>query len=228
LSQTCAKLEKLSELARRGRSLFDDRQWEIDELTQIIQQDIHGMNQQIGALQAMRAEHSGTHRAQDASHSKSVVVGLQSRLAGASQTFKRLLESRTQALRAQKSRRDQFSTTTIVPSSMPPSASSGYRKRGSLGLNFAVCVAVGSVLLADDLAAQHGAVAVDMSVVERSRQQQQMLLMDEQQSYAQARADTMLNIESNISELGQIFKQLANLVAEQGETIQRYVKKPDF
>jgi t-SNARE complex subunit (syntaxin) len=31
----------------------------------------------------------------------------------------------------------------------------------------------------------------------------------------------MLNIESNISELGQIFRQLANLVAEQGETIQR-------
>ena len=48
--------------------------------------------------------------------------------------------------------------------------------------------------------------------------------MDEQQSYAQARADTMLNIESNINELGQIFKQLANLVAEQGETIQRYVE----
>jgi hypothetical protein len=37
LSQTCAKLEKLAELARK-RSLFDDRQSEVEELTMIVKQ----------------------------------------------------------------------------------------------------------------------------------------------------------------------------------------------
>ena len=51
---------------------------------------------------------------------------------------------------------------------------------------------------------------------------QQLLLMDSANAYADQRASAMESIESSISELGQIFKQLATLVAEQGETIQRW------
>lgn len=40
-------------------------------------------------------------------------------------------------------------------------------------------------------------------------------------SYIQTRADTMQNIESTIVELGSIFQQLAHMVKEQEETIQR-------
>lgn len=40
-------------------------------------------------------------------------------------------------------------------------------------------------------------------------------------SYIQSRADTMQNIESTIVELGSIFQQLAHMVKEQEETIQR-------
>lgn len=43
-----------------------------------------------------------------------------------------------------------------------------------------------------------------------------------QDSYIQSRADTMQNIESTIVELGSIFQQLAHMVKEQEETIQRY------
>lgn len=43
-----------------------------------------------------------------------------------------------------------------------------------------------------------------------------------QDSYIQSRADTMQNIESTIVELGSIFQQLAHMVKEQEETIQRW------
>lgn len=41
-------------------------------------------------------------------------------------------------------------------------------------------------------------------------------------SYIQSRADTMQNIESTVVELGSIFQQLAHMVKEQEETIQRW------
>lgn len=46
-------------------------------------------------------------------------------------------------------------------------------------------------------------------------------LFFQQDSYIQSRADTMQNIESTIVELGSIFQQLAHMVKEQEETVQR-------
>nr|XP_047912398.1 syntaxin-5 [Anser cygnoides] len=62
-----------------------------------------------------------------------------------------------------------------------------------------------------------GDVAIEMD----ARTSQQLQLIDEQDSYIQSRADTMQNIESTIVELGSIFQQLAHMVKEQEETIQR-------
>ena len=42
-----------------------------------------------------------------------------------------------------------------------------------------------------------------------------------QDDYIQSRAETMQNIESTIVELGQIFTQLAHMVKEQEEAVQR-------
>ena len=44
-----------------------------------------------------------------------------------------------------------------------------------------------------------------------------------QDSYIQSRADTMQNIEQTIVELGGIFQQLATMVKEQEEMVQRFV-----
>lgn len=49
----------------------------------------------------------------------------------------------------------------------------------------------------------------------------QCFLLALQDAYIQSRADTMQNIESTIVELGSIFQQLAHMVKEQEETIQR-------
>lgn len=44
---------------------------------------------------------------------------------------------------------------------------------------------------------------------------------DTQDNYIQSRSTAIESIESTIAELGQIFSQLANMVAEQRETVQR-------
>jgi hypothetical protein len=116
-----------------------------------------------------------------------------------------------------------FSQSKPIPSGLPPSASSG-RSMYIYICNYLINqISVGSVLLHDDAVASGSSVAVDMDHIERNRVQQQISLIDEQDTYLQARNSTMESIESSIAELGSIFRQLANLVAEQGETITRFV-----
>uniref|UniRef100_A0A914ZPI4 t-SNARE coiled-coil homology domain-containing protein n=3 Tax=Parascaris univalens TaxID=6257 RepID=A0A914ZPI4_PARUN len=205
LSRTCAKMEKLTELAKR-RSLFDDRIVEVEELSQMIKQDITGLNKQIAALQVFsKGNGVGASKEQGRGHSQLVVVGLQSKLASVSKDFQNVLQLRTENLKQQKWRREKFSQCQPVPSTLPPSVSNGN---------------LGSVLLQDDVNAS-SSVAVDMDHLEKHRMQQQISLIDEQDAYVQARSSAMENIESSISELGQIFRQLASLVSEQGEMITR-------
>jgi syntaxin 5 len=52
---------------------------------------------------------------------------------------------------------------------------------------------------------------------------QQMQLANPDQSYLNSRSDAIQNIEATIAELGGIFQQLARMVSEQGETVQRYM-----
>lgn len=51
--------------------------------------------------------------------------------------------------------------------------------------------------------------------------QMQTLMYDETDNYLQSRAETMQNIESTIVELGGIFQQLAHMVKEQEELVER-------
>lgn len=76
LSNTFAKLEKLTILAKR-KSLFDDKAVEIEELTYIIKQDINSLNKQIAQLQDFvraKGSQSGRHLQ---THSNTIVVSLQ-------------------------------------------------------------------------------------------------------------------------------------------------------
>lgn len=111
-----------------------------------------------------------------------------------------------QNLKQAKSRRDQYSGGG-APSSLPPAAMSGPHHQGS-------------VLLADEQC------AIDMSDTALQQQQQQktmMLYEDQSEQFIQSRADTMQNIESTIVELGGIFQQLAHMVQEQEEMVERLV-----
>lgn len=76
------------------------------------------------------------------------------------------------------------------------------------------------------LGSKDGFLALDMISGQGAMQmQEQQLLLQEQDQqqagYMQQRSTAIESIESTISELGQIFGQLAQMVAQQGETVQR-------
>ena len=74
----------------------------------------------------------------------------------------------------------------------------------------------------DFLALDMGASGSNPGAAGSGDQYLQMQLMDTQQTnYMQQRSTAIESIESTISELGQIFSQLAHMVAEQRETVQR-------
>uniref|UniRef100_A0A8C7X0I7 Syntaxin-5 n=1 Tax=Oryzias sinensis TaxID=183150 RepID=A0A8C7X0I7_9TELE len=198
LSNTFAKLEKLTILAKR-KSLFDDKAVEIEELTYIIKQDINSLNKQIAQLQDLVRSRGAPGGRHIQSHSNTIVVSLQSKLASMSNDFKSVLEVRTENLKQQRSRREQFSQPPVSTSPM-------------MANNFK-----SSVLMQDE-SRSLGDVAINMDSQSNPLQLQ---LIDEQDSYIQSRADTMQNIESTIVELGSIFQQLAHMVKEQEETVQR-------
>ena len=58
-----------------------------------------------------------------------------------------------------------------------------------------------------------------------TQQQQQEMMVMEQDRYIDNRSTAIESIESTIAELGGIFQQLATMVAEQRETVQRYYKR---
>ncbi|KAH8413395.1 hypothetical protein KR009_010551 [Drosophila setifemur] len=205
IASTYAKLEKLTMLAKK-KSLFDDRPQEIQELTYIIKGDLNALNQQIARLQEIskdqRRHTSGKHLV---SHSSNMVLALQSKLASMSTDFKQILEVRTENLKQQKTRRDQFSQGPgpLAAHTVSPSTA----KQGSL-------------LLSEE----NQAVSIDMGSSDTTpllSTQTQMAIYDESDSYVQQRAETMQNIESTIVELGGIFQQLAHMVKEQEEIVER-------
>lgn len=192
-------------LVAKRKSLFDDRAAEIQELTYIIKGDLNSLNQQIAQLQDVskrqRHSNSGKHLQ---SHSSSVVLALQSKLASMSTDFKQILEVRTENLKHQKNRRDQFSQG-MVNSTMPPSVvnhnqnSVLLQEQDSVSINF------------DNTA----------MMLPGQQSQQSLLMQDHTENYLQSRAETMQNIESTIVELGGIFTQLATMVKEQEEMVER-------
>uniref|UniRef100_A0A674AFZ3 t-SNARE coiled-coil homology domain-containing protein n=1 Tax=Salmo trutta TaxID=8032 RepID=A0A674AFZ3_SALTR len=99
LSNTFSKLEKLTILAKR-KSLFDDKAVEVEELTYIVKQDINSLNKQIAQLQGLvrsRQSQNGKHLQ---THSNTIIVSLQSKLASMSNDFKSMLEVRTEVRHA--------------------------------------------------------------------------------------------------------------------------------
>eukprot|EP00731_Ephydatia_muelleri_P027738 Em0019g611a len=203
---TYAKLEKLTELAKmRSGSSFGDPASHIQELTQVIKQDIGKLNSDIGGLQQRMREQTYSENKHSRTHSSTVVVSLQSQLADMSKDFKSVLEHRTESLKQQKQRREQFSATPTMAPMVTTLSPFGGKEEGS------VLLSGGSMNGTSD-------VSIDMDSVQK---QSQLQLIDQQDGYIQERADAMQNIHSTIVELGTIFRQLAEMVKEQEEQVMR-------
>ncbi|TEB38923.1 t-SNARE [Coprinellus micaceus] len=229
ISSTTLKLNKLGQLAKR-KTLFDDRPVEISELTFIVKQDIASINKQIAQLQAHAKQQEAKNASTSAEgklleeHNKNIIMMLQSKLAETSMTFKDVLEVRTQNMKESKSRTEQFMYTASSAANHPPSM----LYRGTPDP-----MGDGSPTKAFDpkgksRASQNGDVlALDLDAAEEGVGSSnggafmQMQLVEQQDSYIQQRSTAIESIESTIAELGQIFQQLAHMVAEQGERVQR-------
>ncbi|PSN60734.1 t-SNARE [Corynespora cassiicola Philippines] len=228
IAGTMAKLERLSQLARR-KTLFDDRPVEIDELTFVIKQDMAQLSGQIQALQSLTAKQHPRAKPgadQEGEHNHQVVVMLKDKLQNVGGSFKDVLEVRTKNMQATRSRTEQFLSTTAAHSQggLDPGRTDSplYQtpQRGrSPGGGFKNTSAAQQDLLSLD---PSGSSALTRGGGPQS--DAQLLLMEEaqpQNTYIQQRGQAIESIEATISELGGIFSQLAQMVSEQGEQIQR-------
>ncbi|KLT41765.1 t-SNARE [Cutaneotrichosporon oleaginosum] len=236
INATTLKLQKLAQLAKR-KTLFDDRPIEISELTYIIRQDIASLNTQIASLQAyVRAQKAGKGRQQVEEHNSNVVMMLQSRLANMGMGFKDVLELRTQNMKASKDRTEQFMHTASNAAVLPPAKGESARVRARRGLgkhlgapkSYSLLFASGPGAGTDDRKGKSRAppdAGNDFLALNIDGPQggdyMQTQLVEQQDNYIQSRSTAIESIESTIAELGQIFSQLANMVAEQRETVQR-------
>jgi len=230
ISSTTIKLGKLAQLAKR-KTLFDDRPVEISELTYIIKQDIASINNQIAALQSYVKQRNtqgskSVEGKQIDEHNHNVVMLLQSKLANTSMSFKDVLEVRTQNMKESKDRTEQFMYSAASAANQAPSNSVLFNQRqqdpmgdGSPSRKFEKgkgrAHQNGDVLALDLGSAEEGSSAPNGGAF------MQMQLVEQQDSYIQSRSSAIESIESTIAELGSIFTQLANMVAEQRETVQR-------
>jgi syntaxin 5 len=140
---------------------------------------------------------------QEGEHNKNVVFLLQEKLTDVSVNFKDVLEARTKNVQASRSRTENFisSVSQHTQPAVQQSASPlyGTPKTGT--------PTPGADLLSVEPASDH-----------------QLLVMEEGQhsnAYIQQRGQAIEAIEKTISELGSIFGQLATMVQEQGEMVER-------
>ncbi|KAL8995752.1 MAG: hypothetical protein Q9169_004580 [Polycauliona sp. 2 TL-2023] len=225
ITGTMEKLERLAQLAKR-KTLFDDRPNEINELTFVIKQDLASLNAQISSLQSIsKSQNPSSSRGaaeQEGEHNKNVVVLLQGKLADVGVNFKEVLEVRTKNIQASRARTENFVSSVSAHAQAPlehqHSASPLYNtptksrtpQPGYQNSN-------PDILNLDPSSSSS-------SLIRGAQSDQQLLMMEEAQptnSYINMRGDAITAIEQTINELGSVFGQLAALVSEQGEMVQR-------
>ncbi|KAI7902343.1 t-SNARE [Cokeromyces recurvatus] len=214
ITHTAGKLEKLTKLAKR-KTLFDDKPVEINELTFIIKQDIAKLNKQIAMLQDY-TKHQKQNSKQATEHTSNVVVALQSKLADTSMSFKDVLEIRTENMKISKDKRDQFLFSTMeqtADTGLVNSPLMKSRRRGAIEEE------------EEEKKEQESTLSLGIPMITQQQQQEMMIL--EQDRYIDHRSSAIESIESTIAELGGIFQQLATMVAEQRETVQRIDQNTD-
>ncbi|CAF0957816.1 unnamed protein product [Brachionus calyciflorus] len=212
LTNTCIKLEKLTDLAKK-QSLFDDKPKEIQELTFLIKQDLNNLNGEISQLQEFIRINQSNEGKNMQKHSSNVVYSLQSKLVNVSSSFKHVLEVRNENLKHQNERGEKyFSKNSLNSASLfaPPKLPGNNMGK--------------SVLLLDDsektrLTSDNETV-LNMDLMQK-QQLQKNLIINQEESFLRERANAMQTVEQTIIELGSMFQQLATIVKEQDESIQR-------
>lgn len=217
------------ETVAKRKTLFDDKPVEISELTYVIKQDLASLNQQIAQLQALtlsqhpRASRNKTD--QEGEHNDNVVVMLQGKLADVGANFKEVLEVRTKNIQASRSRTENFvsSVSSKSHTQFDPQRSDSPLYSAPRSRTPQPGFRNGGGNTSDLLTLEPSSSSV-LGQSSRGASDQQLLMMEEAQpenTYIQARGEAIEAIERTINELGGIFGQLATMVSEQSEMIQR-------
>jgi len=198
IKDTADKLEALQKLAK-NKSIFYDPALEIQDLTSVVNQNIKNINGQIASLQEQKS-FNGKKSKHAETHSETVLETLKSKMKIATKTFTQVLETRTENLKSQQKERENF--------------------MGSQSSNFGKRTAESPLYKPTSSFMSEG----DGSEVAIAMPQTALLT---QERYINSRLDAVTMIERTITELQGIFQQLAPLVVEQGEMIQRIDENVD-
>lgn len=227
IAQTTELLSKLALLAKR-KPLFDDKPIEIGELTYVIKQDIFKIENNLKLLQkSLNGDSNVTIDAQVNQFNKNVINLLNSKMKNVSGEFKNVLEIRQKNEILNKSRTENFLSHASNTQSRTHSPLMDNQQNGtsSLGIGenpYSMQLAANSRSDLDPDTSVPYANYNNGEFLSIPDQTKQLLMMEDQsQQYLQQRNRAVETIESTINEVGNLFQQLATMVSEQGETIQR-------
>lgn len=243
-------LSKLAQLTKR-KQLFGDKPTDIVELTYIIKQDIFKIEKELKSLKTLQVlsqrgkNNSSSSDAQLNMYNKNVVQLLNTKTKNISENFKEVLQARQRTEMLQRSRQEQLLAAVKSGSNGTDFINNGNdNKLNSNTVPYAVRTAsksafgspvIGSGNTSDNpfLATMDFANSSNDSnapsyksngdeMLSLPDQNQQLMLLEEQNNqYVQERSNAVEAIESTINEVGGLFQQLATMVQEQGEVIQR-------
>lgn len=229
IHEASQKIARLAKMAKKT-SMFDDPAKEIEELTAVIKQDITALNAAFSDLQALQNSQVGDSNfsKDSAIHFTTIVDDLNNRLKGITKELKDVLVTRSENLKAHENRKQLFSSNAsrgnpfaqqrgtgvssgAVTDTKPPPWTNGSNFSASLPTSRVPLIDHSNVRQLRRRVGGDGATSIQME----GYMQQQMI--QRQDSHMQSRATALQNVESTISELGNIFTQLATMVAHQGE-----------
>lgn len=207
--ETSEKLQQLTNMAKNTK-LFMDSSAQIEELTFIIKQDIQTLNRELSALDQY-VKSSRQPNKQTGDHSETIVGFLNTKLIGATKDFKDILEVRTESLKQQQEKKDSFAGYSSNTYSTTIDNPSGTGKNEMRHRN--------TPTRDDNILYKYD----DDDDYDNSAQEHSILMPTELTTvnHTASRLRAAENISSTIHQLEGIFSQLANLVSQQGEVIER-------
>lgn len=209
IHRTSTLLTKLTTLVKK-QGLFDDPTDEINNLIHRIKSDLDELNSKCDSAQSAVDAKKGYFNSVDQSgqHSVKVVSGLKSDLLTTTRDFKSVLELRSNKMKDQQLKKVQLTGRGVLSPTRDLSRNRD-EQRVPLPSPYADVEAGGA----------------GQRYIPRNEEvaQQQHLLLEPvaTASYYDAREKAVSEVQATIGELGQLFKRLSSMLAEQAELVER-------
>lgn len=216
LYQTSHKVEKLNLLTKRSFAM-ESRRNDIEHLIDVIRQDTTNLNSAIMTLQKISVSANDGYFVNKSklAHSKAIIVGLQAELARLTSSFKSILEIRNTTEKERDERRRKLGGAVRSSSDQELiMAKDSFLARQDRMQRLRLSQMTSDSQSFNNSTSPHTETAVDINKM-------QSLQLSKDNSLMLERSSEMRNVEETIVQLGEVFQQLAVMVHEQGEMVQR-------